>query len=42
MGNVAKPEDAVVAVEGANRAAAELDQLFQESEEPGCFVACRV
>jgi hypothetical protein len=38
LGDLVKPENAVVAVEGPDGAAAELDELFEESEEAGGFV----
>jgi hypothetical protein len=42
LGDLVKLENAVVAVEGPDRAAAKLDELFEESEEPGGFVGFRV
>jgi hypothetical protein len=38
LGNLVEPENAVVAVQGSDRAAAELDELFEETEEAGGFV----
>jgi hypothetical protein len=38
LGNLVEPENAVVAVQGSDRAAAKLDELFEESEEAGGFV----
>jgi hypothetical protein len=38
LGDLVEPENGVVAVEGPNGVAAELDELFEESEEAGGFV----